>query len=47
LTLIALKKSNQAGRLAFVPYLAFGAVVWIFGGVRLWYELYGPLLSPR
>ena len=47
LTLIALKKSNQAGRLAFVPYLALGTVVWIFGGVRLWYELYGPIFSPR
>lgn len=40
LTLIALKKESSTGRLAFVPYMAMGGVIWIFGGGAWWHTLW-------
>lgn len=36
MTMIAIGKSEWQGRIPYGPYLAAGAVAWIFGGAELW-----------
>jgi len=35
-TMMVLKKDEWAGRLPYGPYIALAAVVWVFGGDKLW-----------
>jgi leader peptidase (prepilin peptidase)/N-methyltransferase len=39
-TLVALKKEKASGRIPYGPYIALGAVIWVFGGGAWWHRFW-------
>lgn len=39
-TLVAMKKEKASGRIPYGPYIALGAVIWIFGGSTWWHRFW-------
>ena len=40
-TLIGIGRREWSSRLPFGPYLALGAMAWLFGGARWWGRMFG------